>query len=74
MYYLNYYLTKDNDVIFRFVKNRNAHATQYKLLYTYIFNDYIKKFQLYEDYMLYINRKMNFNSKLNKIIKFIIDL
>lgn len=75
MSFLNIYLTKENDVIYKFVKDRYSYISIYKLLDTYIYNDDLKIFQQYDNYLNYCRKcKNKINSKIKKIIDFIIDL
>lgn len=73
--YFNVYLKPNGKIILKVVKNRNSYKN-WKLLFTFVYNEDLKYFQLYDDYIKTIRHDIlkKRDSKLKKFIKFIIDL
>lgn len=78
MPYLNYYYDEYNRTTFyKVVKDKNSYCDKWTLLDTYVYNDKLKIYQTNTNYSNYCRSfiaKKQRGSKLNKIIKFIIDL
>lgn len=73
--FFNVYLKPDGKIILKVVKNRHSYKN-WKLLFTFVYNEKLKYFQLYDDYIKTIKHDIfkKRDSKLRRFIKFFIDL